>query len=102
MVFDVVPTNPISRYLLDRRLHLQALHRKISQQPGPKEVALPVLVIDRKTDQVVDGEPTPNRISRQTLARLLERTAPSQVPSVALDVVLDEPLPNTDDLIAGF
>ena len=88
--FDVVPTNPISRYLLDRRLHLQALHRKISQQPGPKEVALPVLVIDRKTDQVVDGEPTPNRISRQTLARLLERTEPSQVPSVAFDVVLDE------------
>ena len=100
MVFDVVPTNPISRYLLDRRLHLQALHRKISQQPGPKEVALPVLVIDRKTDQVVDGEPTPNRISRQTLARLLERTAPSQVPSVALDVVLDEQLSNTDDLVA--
>ena len=82
MVFDVVPTNPISRYLLDRRLHLQALHRKISQQPGPKEVALPVLVIDRKTDQVVDGEPTPNRISRQTLARLLERrTIPGSIGS---------------------
>ena len=100
MGFDVVPTNPISRYLLDRRLHLQALHRNITQQPGPQASALPVLVIDQKTDQAVDGEPTPNRISRQTLARLLERTSASQVPSVALDVVLDEPLPNTDDLIA--
>ena len=97
--FDVVPINPISRYLLDRRLHLQALHRNITQQPGPKPSALPVLVIDQKTDQEVDGEPTPNRISRKTLARLLERTSPSQVPSVALDVVLDEQLRNTDDLV---
>ena len=95
-----MPTNPISRYLLDRRLHLQALHRNINQQPGPKPSALPVLVIDQKTDEAVDGEPTPNRISRQTLSRLLERTSPSKVPGVALDVVLDEALPHTDALVA--
>ena len=98
--FDVMPTNPISRYLLDRRLHMQALHRSITQQPGPQASALPVLVIDQQTDRAVGSEPTPNRISRQTLVRLLERTSPANVATVALDVVLDEDLPQTDALEA--
>ena len=98
--FDVVPTNPISRYLLDRRMHLQTIYRSAIQKPGPEISPLRVLVIDQHTDRAVGSQPIPNRISRQTLARLLERTSPSAVPTVALDVVLDEPLPHTDALVA--
>lgn len=97
-VFDVVPTNPISHYLLDRRLSLQSVYRQTTGQVGPMTRSLPVLVIDQHTDQAVGGSKTPNRISRQTLARLLERTSPQQVPTVAVDVVFDEDASYTKEL----
>jgi hypothetical protein len=44
--------------------------------------------------------PTPGRVSRAALARILERIPPERVPKVALDVVLDEPAPATENLAA--
>jgi len=41
---------------------------------------------------------TPGRVSRDLLARLLQRTPPAQVPKLGLDLVLDEPAPFTAEL----
>ena len=95
---DLVPSNPVNHYLLDRRLAAQTMWRRMTSQPGPKGPALPVVVIDQHSDRLMGSKSVPNRVSRQTLATLLERTNPTQVPIVGIDVVLDEELPQTDRL----
>ena len=95
---DLVPSNPVNHYLLDRRLAMQAIWRRITHQPGPQGPSLPVVVIDQHSDRQLGSESIPNRVSRQTLAILLERTDPTQVPVVGIDVVLDEPMPHTGQL----
>ncbi|MFL0789087.1 MAG: CHASE2 domain-containing protein, partial [Prochlorococcus sp.] len=97
-VFDVVPTNPASHYLLDRRLYLQKIWRQGIGKPGPTAAAIPVVVIDQNTFQKVGAKKVPKRVSRQTLAKLLQATPPVQVPKVAIDVVLDENAPHIEEL----
>ena len=95
---DLLPNNPVNHSLLDRRLAVQATWRQITAQPGPKGPALPVLVIDQHSDRLLGSRSIPNRVSRQTLATLLENADPKQIPVVGIDVVLDEQLPHTDQL----
>lgn len=95
---DLLPSNPVNHYLLDRRLAVQATWRQITAQPGPKTPALPVVVIDQHSDRLVGSESIPDRVSRKTLAILLEKANPIQVPIVGIDVVLDEHMQHTDRL----
>lgn len=88
----------MSHYGLDRRLYIQRHWRQITNKPGPNGPAIRVLVIDQNTAQRVGAEPQPNRVSRQALARLLALTSPRAVPKVALDVVLDETAPHSEEL----
>lgn len=99
-IADLDPANPISAYLLDRRLYAQRLWRQTTKQPGPTAPALPVVVIDPHDAMALGAEPTPGRVSRDLLARLLKRIPPDQVPKVGLDFVLDEPQPFTAELAA--
>jgi len=96
---DVVPNNSMSRYGLDRRLYVQRLWRQATNQPGPSAQAIPVFVIDKTTDQRLEAETQPNRVSHQTLARLLQAASPEAIPQVALDVVLDEIAPQSGELV---
>lgn len=95
---DLLPSNSVNHYLLDQRLAVQARWREITTQPGPQAPSLPVVVIDQHTDHLLGSESIPNRVSRQTLAALLERANPTRVPIVGIDVVLDEHMPHTDQL----
>ena len=97
-VADVDPANPISTYLLDRRLYVQRLWRGATGQLGPSGAALPVVVLDQRSAESVGAAPTPGRVSRALLAQLLRSTPASQVPKVGLDVVLDQPGPATAEL----
>jgi CHASE2 domain-containing sensor protein len=99
-IADVDPANPISTYLLDRRLYVQRLWREATQQPGPTTASLPVVVLDQRSAEALGATATPGRISRDLLARLLERIPPAQVPKLGLDVVLDQPGPFTPELAA--
>lgn len=95
----LAPWNPVSTYLLDRRLELQRQWRHLTSQPGPSAGPLPVLLIDPRTVQADYGAaPTPGRLPRQALAAVLQRTPVATVPQVGLDVVLDESAPNTAEL----
>lgn len=97
----LVPWNPISTYLLDRRLDLQRQYRQLTAQPGPAAEALPVLLIDPRTVAADYGAaPTPGRLPRLALAAVLQHTPVAAVPRVGLDVVLDEAAPHTADLAA--
>lgn len=98
LVADVHPANPISTYLLDRRLYLQRLWREATGQPSPQRAALPVLVIHQGTAGEAGATETPGRVSRDLLAKLLQRVAPKAVPKVGLDLALDEPAPFTQAL----
>jgi hypothetical protein len=40
-VGEIEPSNPLSSFLLDRRLYMQRLWRGVIQQPGPSGLALP-------------------------------------------------------------
>lgn len=98
---ELEPSNPLSTFLLDRRLYVQRLWRDLTGQSGPSGPPLPVLLLDeRRMPETLGVTPTPGRVSRAALARILERIPPGQVPKVALDVVLDEPAPATEDLAA--
>ena len=95
---DVDPANPLNTYLLDRRLYVQRLWRSATNQPGPTADALPVVVLDQRSAASLGAAATPGRVSRDLLARLLQRTPPAQVPKLGLDVVLDQPGPYTEQL----
>jgi len=98
-VGEIEPSNPLSNYLLDRRLYTQRLWRGVIQQPGPSGQALPVLLLEQnRSDGALAVQTTPGRVSRAALAKVLELTAPAQVPKVGLDVVLDEPAPHTGEM----
>ena len=97
---DVDPVNPLNTYLLDRRLYVQRLWRFATGQPGPTAPALPVVVLDQRSAASLGAKATPGRVSRDLLARLLQRTPPEQVPKLGLDVVLDLPGPYTNQLAA--
>lgn len=97
-VGDVDPANPISTYLLDRRLYVQRLWRSVTGQPGPMAPALPVLTLNQRSGADLGAIGTPGRVSRDLLAKLLERIPPKQVPKLGLDLVLDEPAPFTAEL----
>ncbi len=93
LAHDVDPSNPLSTYLLDRRLHIQKLWRQISGQPGPQRPAMPVVLLE-------STEPV---IPRLQLTALLQQLPPKRYPRVALDVVIDQPGPDpvgTQQLIA--
>jgi hypothetical protein len=97
----LVPWNPVSTYLLDRRLVLQWQWRQLTGQPGPAGDPLPVLLIDPDRVQADFGAaPTPGRLPRQALAEVLRRTPVARVAKVGLDVVLDEAAPHSAELAA--
>ncbi len=100
VIGDVDPVNPLNTYLLDRRLYVQRLWRSATGQPGPTAPALPVVVLDQRSAASLGATDTPGRVSRDLLAKLLQRTPPEQVPKLGLDVVLDQPGPHTDQLAA--
>jgi hypothetical protein len=97
-VGDLDPTNPISTYLLDRRLYVQRLWRTTTGQPGPTVPALPVAVLNQRSAAELGATATPGRVSRDLLTNLLQRTPQAQVPKLGLDLVLDEPAPFTAKL----
>jgi len=100
---ELHPTNPLSTYLLDRRLYSQKLWRQLTAQRGPTAPALPVLLLNRSRSPAELGMPStpePNQAltSRAVLAEVLRRTPPAQVPLVGLDVLLDRQAPHTEEL----
>ena len=100
-VSALAPWNPVSTYLLDRRLELQRQWRQLTGQLGPAGEPLPLLLINPVTVEADFGAaPTPGRLPRRALAEILQRTPVGTVPRVGLDVVLDEAAPHTDELAA--
>ncbi|WP_193914641.1 CHAT domain-containing protein [Cyanobium sp. LEGE 06113] len=96
---ELRPDNPLSTYLLDRRLYVQRLWRQVTGQPGPRRSPLAVLLLDeRRSYPALGVQPTPGRVARSALAEVLRRTPVGAVPMVALDVVLDEPAPGASEL----
>jgi len=96
---EIEPNNPLSTFLLDRRLYMQGLWRGLTHQPGPRHQPLPVLLLEESISYPALGvQTTPGRVSRAALAKILELTPPQQVPRIALDLVLDEPAPATASL----
>lgn len=95
---DLDPTNPLSTYLLDRRLYVQRLWRSATDQPGPTAPPLAVLVLNQHSAAALGATSTPGRVSRDLLTKLLLQTPPEQVPKLGLDLVLDEPAPFTAEL----
>lgn len=79
LIADLDASNPLSAYLLDRRLHGLKAWRQLTAQPGPMPVTVPVLLLRSRSQPV----------SRRTLADLLTALPPSRFPAVALDYVLD-------------
>ncbi|MCP9887852.1 CHAT domain-containing protein [Cyanobium sp. ATX 6A2] len=98
-VGELLPGNPLSTYLLDRRLYVQRLWRQATSQGSPTGPPLAVLLLDeRRAYPALGVTPTPGRVARAALAEVLRRTSPTAVPVVGLDVVFDEQAPNTDQL----
>ena len=78
---DLDPANPVSTWLLDRRLSVQKAWRKATAQAGPSRPALPVVLL--QSDKPI--------LPRRLLVQLLQQLPPQQVPRVAFDLVLDQP-----------
>ncbi|MEB3323786.1 MAG: CHAT domain-containing protein, partial [Cyanobacteriota bacterium] len=100
---ELHPTNPVSTYLLDRRLYSQKLWRRLTAQPGPQTAPIPVLLLNRSRTPAELGLAPPSTTnqeltSRAVLAEVLRRTPPAQVPVVGLDVLFDRPEPHTGEL----
>jgi hypothetical protein len=96
---DLEPTNPLSIWLLDGRLVVQRLWRKLIHNPGLRSKPLPLLLLNNSEVTTALGfKPIGNHVSRAALAEVLRSTPVSTVPVVALDVILDEPQPGTAEL----
>lgn len=96
-VAALVPWNPVSTVLLDRRLALQQQWRQLTDQPGPSFPPVAVLLVD--PEHTSSGAPViAGQFPRGELAALLRQLPPSQVPRVGLDVVLDRPSPQDPEL----
>jgi hypothetical protein len=94
LILDLKPSSSVDLWLLDRRLESQRIWRTLTGQPGPRRPPLPVLLLDNGRSAAALGvTPTPNRMPRQALLKVLERVSPAAVPVVGLDLVLDEPGP---------
>lgn len=76
---DLDPSNPLNRYLLDRRLLVQKVWRERTAQPGPLREPLAVVLLQ-------SDAPT---LPRQEITRLLRAATPERYPRIALDVVMD-------------
>jgi len=85
---DLDPANPVSTYLLDRRLALQQAWRHGTGQPGPTPPVAALLLLPQQ------GQP----IGRALLADLLAKLPPARYPAVALDYVLDRVGPDPQAL----
>ena len=94
-VVEINPASSLGTYMLDRRLYVQRLWRSSTGQTGPRAVPLPILVLDKRSAYEIGAASTPGRISRDLLAKLLERIPVRNVPKLGLDLVLDEPGPFT-------
>ncbi len=100
---ELTPSNPLNTYLLNRRLELQRGWRQLVGQPGPQPSSahppIPVLLLDPATTIPELGvAPQPDHTSRLALAAVLQRTSPSQVPVVGLDLLFDQDRPGTNQL----
>ncbi|MEB3332574.1 MAG: CHAT domain-containing protein [Synechococcaceae cyanobacterium] len=94
----LVPWNPLSTYLLDRRLVVQRLWRDLSGQHGPSAEPVGVVLVDPGRVQASDGsDPASGVVPRLALAQILERT-PAITTRVGLDVVFDREAPDTEAL----
>lgn len=97
-VGELDPATPLNSYLLDRRLYVQRLWRHATGQPGPKRKPLPVLVLNQNSAATFGAETLVGRVSRDLLAKVLQRISVQKVSSVGLDLVLDEPAPHSEKL----
>ena len=96
---ELYPINPMSTYLLDRRLYAQRLWRQFTAQAGPQADPMPVLLLNRNYSFSEPGAGVaPVLTSRAALAEVLRRTPPAQVPLVGLDVLFDRPGPHSTEL----
>ena len=93
----LVPWNPVSTSLLDRRLAMQQQWRQLTNQPGPAAPPIAVLLVDPKLTSTEEPSKA-GQFPRGELAALLQKLPPSQVPRVGLDVVLDRPSPQDPEL----
>lgn len=101
VVSDLVPSNPLDTALLNRRLQLQRHWRQLTGQGGTRGEALPVLLMDERSNEASLGVRLGGAlVSRAALAEILRRTSPSRVPRVGLDVVLDQVGPDADGMAA--
>lgn len=101
LAMDLNPSLPPGPALLDQRLEWQRRWRVLTHQPGPQRAPLPVLLLDNgPTADALGVTPTPNRVPRQALVKVLQQVSPDHVPVVGLDLVLDEPAPFTTELAA--
>ena len=100
---ELTPANPVSNYLLDRRLLVQRSWRQLPVL-GPwasrkKVPAIAVLLLDPDTTiPALAAKPETDHTSRRALAAVLQRSPVDQVPVVGLDVVFDRDQPGTREL----
>jgi len=100
---ELTPTNPVSTYLLDRRLLVQRSWRQVPVL-GPwaskkKIPTIAVLLLDPDTTiPALGARPEADHTSRRALAAVLQRSPVDQVPVVGLDVVFDRDRPGTQEL----
>ena len=100
---ELAPANPVSTYLLDRRLLVQRSWRQVPVL-GPwesrkKVPAIAVLLLDPDTTiPALGAKPEADHTSRRALAAVLQRSPVDQVPVIGLDVVFDRDRPGTREL----
>lgn len=102
---ELTPTNPWNTYMLNRRLEVQRIWRRVIHQPGPSPTGMArpisVLLLDPATTiPALGAQPSSDHTPRQALAAVLRRTPVVQVPVVGLDVVLDQPRNGDAELAA--
>jgi hypothetical protein len=95
--------NPVSSYMLDRRLQLQRSWRLATGQTKLTSVkqlpAISVLLLDpNSTIPALGAKPEADHTSWRALAAVLQRSPTRQVPVVGLDVVFDRDRPGTREL----
>jgi hypothetical protein len=100
---ELTPANPVSTYLLDRRLLVQRSWRQVPAlgrwESRKKVPAIAVLLLDPDTTiPALGAKPEADHTSRRALAAVLQRSPVDQVPVVGLDVVFDQDRPGTQEL----
>ena len=100
---ELTPANPVSTYLLDRRLLVQRSWRQVPAlapwESRKKIPAIAVLLLDPDTTiPALGAKPEADHTSRRALAAVLQRSPVDQVPVIGLDVVFDRDRPGTREL----